>query len=101
MADVYRAREPFAYTDKQGVPRSVAAGDLMSSDNPDFKGKEKLFEPVETAAARSAGVVEEATAEPGALRSITTSRRSRGSKAAKAEPEPAKPAEPTKPVEES
>lgn len=97
MADVYRAREPFAYTDKKGVPRSVAAGDLMSDDDPNFKGKEKLFEPVGLAAARTAGMVEEATAEPGALRSITTRRSRTGSKAAKPAPEP----EPTKPAEES
>ncbi len=75
MADVYRAREAFAYTDKQGVPRVVTAGHLMSSNDPDFKGKEHLFEPVEVAAARVASV-EQATAAPGEMRDLTP--RSRG-----------------------
>lgn len=70
MADVFRAREAFAYTDKQGVPRVVSPGFLISSDDPNYKGKEHLFEPVEAAAARSAGAVEEATAEPGVPRSM-------------------------------
>lgn len=98
---VYRAREAFAFTDKQGVPRVVTAGHLMSDDDPNFKGKEKLFEPVEVAAARAAGV-EEATAEPGALRSIIPARRARGGKSTKAEPDKPEPAKPeAKPAEES
>lgn len=102
MADVYRARSAFAFTDKQGVPRVITVGHLMSSDDPNFKGKEKLFEPVETAAARAAGV-EDATAEPGALRSLSTPRRGRGRKSAFTEepapeptPEPAPTAESAK-----
>ena len=73
MAQVYRAREAFAFNDKQGVPRVVNAGALMSSNDPNFKGKEHLFEPVEFAAARASGV-EDATAEPGALRSVRRAR---------------------------
>lgn len=85
MAEVFRAREAFAYTDKQGVPRVVAPGHLMSSNDPNFKGKEHLFEPVEVAAAREAHTtdsnVETATAEPGARRSVSTpKRRGRGGK---------------------
>lgn len=83
---VFRAREAFAYTDKQGVPRVIRPGDLVSSDDPNFKGKEHLFETVEVAAARAAGVetatVETTTAEPGERRSLSTpSRKARRGKA--------------------
>jgi len=74
MADTYRVKEAFAYTDKNGVPRVVAPGFLMSGDDPDYKRFPHMFEPVEVAAARAAGV-EDATAEPGALRSVSTKRK--------------------------
>lgn len=78
---IHRAIEAFAYGDKSGVPRSVAPGDLMSSDDPNFKGREHLFEKVEVAADRQSAeptkppkppTVETATAEPGERRSIST-----------------------------
>lgn len=72
----YRAKEPFAFTDVNGVPRSVVPGDLFDGDDPNLKGKLGLFEPVEAAAKRAAGV-EDASAEPGSLRSVSTKRRAR------------------------
>ncbi len=71
MTAIYRAREAFAFTDKRGVPRVVNAGDLIAADDPSLKGKIHLFEQVELAAARASGV-EEATAEPGSRRSLST-----------------------------
>lgn len=69
---VYRAKEPFAFTSKSGVPRSIVPGDLLFDGDPDLKGREHLFERVEDAAARSRAVVESTTAEPGELRSLST-----------------------------
>jgi len=84
---IIRVREAFAAYDKtQKALRSFCPGDLFSSDDPVVKGKEHLFEPVEVAAARNAGV-EDATAEPGALRSMSTVPK-RG-RPKKVEPEPA------------
>ena len=45
------AIEAFAFTGCDGVPRVVTPGTLMAVDDPDYKGREALFE-VETAAAR-------------------------------------------------
>lgn len=85
MPDVYRAKEPFAFTDKNGVPRSIVPGDLMTAGDPNLKGREHLFERVEVAAARATNVVEDASAAPGELRSVSTTKRGRGRKA---EPSP-------------
>lgn len=73
MADIYRAQQPFAFTGKSGIPRVVSAGDLFSSDDPDFKGKEHLFEPVEVQVdrarrARGGDASETASAAPGERR---------------------------------
>ena len=63
---VVRANQPFAYTDRAGVPRVVRAGDLFSADDPCVKSRPGLFDDVESVAAR----VEEATAAPGEKRSL-------------------------------
>jgi hypothetical protein len=81
MAQIYRCIEPFAFTDKHGVPRSIAVGTLVSDDDPDFKNKLNLFESADVAVARSAGV-ETATAEPGSLRSVSTKFKKAPAKAA-------------------
>lgn len=71
---VYRAKEGFSYDDRDGVPRIVVPGTLMSDSDPGFKGRESLFEPVEVhveseSARRRGKPVEDASAEPGARRS--------------------------------
>lgn len=68
---IVRATQPFAFTDTAGVPRVVRAGDLYDETDPNVKGRENLFEPVETAASRTAAVVETATAAPGEKRSLS------------------------------
>jgi hypothetical protein len=98
MAEIRRAIEAFAFTDHTGVPRVITVGALMSTDDPDYKGKEQLFEPVEVAAARSAKQasgesqphfpdqewidnlpkVEDASAQPNTKRSVTRPRRRGG-----------------------
>jgi hypothetical protein len=50
------------------VPRNFAPGDLIASDDPGFKGREHLFQPVEVAAY---GRTETATSAPGETRSRT------------------------------
>jgi hypothetical protein len=65
MADIYRAREAFAFTGKNGVPRVITPGSLISADDPDYKGREHFFEPVEVAATRA---TETASASPGERR---------------------------------
>lgn len=78
---VFRAREPFALPGPIG--RVVPAGEVISDTDPDYKGREHLFEPVEesiaTAKARRAGrevstgpTSETASAEPNTKRSVTT-----------------------------
>ncbi|PVA66211.1 hypothetical protein [Mycobacteroides abscessus] len=74
---VYRAKEGFSYDDTNGVPRIVAAGSLMSDNDSGFKGRENLFEPVEAhvvaeSARRRGKSVEDASAEPNARRSVST-----------------------------
>jgi hypothetical protein len=79
MAEIRRAIEAFAFTNHTGCPRVITPGVLMSTDDPDYKGKESLFEPVEVAAARpglrAAGIVEDTSAEPNAKRSVGRPRR--------------------------
>lgn len=79
MATV-RAKEAFSYNDANGVPVNVAAGALFDANDPDVKKRAHLFEEPEVAAARrklrNSGV-EDATAEPGAKRSLSTRRRTR------------------------
>ena len=88
MAQIYRCKEPFAFVDKHGVPRSVAVGTLVSGDDPDFKNKLNLFESVETAVARATSV-EDASAEPGSLRSVSTRGRGRPRRESPTEQPPA------------
>ena len=78
MADIYRANQAFAFTSKTGVPRVFSPGTEISSDDPDFKGKEHLFELVGASLNRARrvlsgdrGAVETATAEPGEKRTRT------------------------------
>lgn len=77
---VFRVIESFAFTGKDGLPRVFTPGVLMSTDDPDYKGKEALFESVEVAAERAAKqaageVVEDVSAQPDTNRSVTRPRR--------------------------
>lgn len=64
MAKIYRAIEPFAYTDKGGIPRIVTPGDdPVAAGHPLLKGKEHLFREVTVSEA-----TETATAGPGEKR---------------------------------
>ncbi|MGE2733843.1 hypothetical protein [Mycolicibacterium vaccae] len=72
---ILKARESFAYTDPQGLPQIVRAGDLLSSDDPALKGRDHLFEPV---AVKPPTVVEDASAEPGRSRPMRRGRSRRG-----------------------
>ena len=79
MADIYRAKESFAFTSKGGLPRIVTVGSLVDPADPDFKGKEHLLEPVEDAVVRARRVragdssaVETATDAPGEKRSLSS-----------------------------
>ena len=72
-----------------GVPRMYTAGMLVDASDPAVKGREALFEDVEThmadKAARQAPRVEQATAEPGERRSVA---RPAKKAAAASKPEP-------------
>jgi hypothetical protein len=68
MTEVFRATEAFAFTSKSGVPRIIRPGDLVADNDPDFKGREHLFEPAVNAANRAA---ETASAAPGERRTRT------------------------------
>lgn len=72
---IVRAVDAFAYTDKQGIPRVVRPGDLFDSTDPCVSGREHLFESVEVSAERRRATVEDATAVPGAKRSVSTPRK--------------------------
>lgn len=65
MAEIFRAIEPFAYTDKNGIPRIVTPGDdPVAAGDPVLKGKEHLFRTVDVS-----GASETASAGPGERRS--------------------------------
>ena len=72
MAEVFRCKEPFSY-DVKGIPTVVRLGDLVTDDDPRFRGHEQFFERGEDAAA-SGRAVERATAEPGGARVLSTHR---------------------------
>lgn len=99
MTEFYRAREAFSLTSKSGLPRVITPGTLISSDDPDYKGREHLFEPVEVSVAHSAAARTETTsAAPGQLRSLGRKTGKKPSTQTKQEPpkqEPAK-SEPAK-----
>lgn len=67
MAEVFRCKEPFS-ANINGVPRALAAGDLVGGDDPVLKNRLHLFEPVGDFMERREARVEQATAEPGTRR---------------------------------
>jgi hypothetical protein len=80
-AQIKRCREPFA-TEVDGMTRVIAAGQLVSTDDPAYtKGTAAHFEDIEThvaaatvkraAAAGKGSGVEQATAGPGEKRDVT------------------------------
>lgn len=64
-----RCKESFA-ADVNGVQRVVTAGQLLDSADPIVKGRDSLFEPVETYIQRNTPPVEQATAAPGEKRAV-------------------------------
>ncbi|MFB7597256.1 hypothetical protein [Streptomyces sp. NPDC056160] len=79
-----------AYAD--GVPRVVRAGQLLDDDDPIVQGREASFESVDAHLAARRPQVEQATADPGEQRSLSTPspagddgkpRRGRGSRSTK------------------
>ncbi|OIN79761.1 hypothetical protein [Mycobacterium malmoense] len=92
MTEVFRATEPFAFTGHAGVPRIIRPGDLVSSDDPDFKGREHLFEPAVAAANRAA---ETASAAPGERRIRTKPSRLEGTEQRAPTEQPEQPQSPS------
>lgn len=82
MADYFHAREPFNIRGKNGLPRTFMPAEVISSDDPDFKGHEKMFEPISESVDRAtqsragrhgaARAAETASAAPGEKRSRST-----------------------------
>lgn len=69
---IYRIKEPFAYTDSQGVPRIAQAGDLINERHEAYRpSRVQFMEPIEDAMARAQ--LETATAAPGERRSVEVS----------------------------
>lgn len=69
---IYRVKEPFSYTDGNGVPRVMRVGDLVTKSHDAYREKwTHLFEPVNEASVRDPGV-EAATAAPGEKRSVSS-----------------------------
>lgn len=95
MAEFYRACEAFAIVDENGCPRPITPGTLVSSDDPAYKGRESMFEPIEASVARATAARTETTsAAPGELRAQLTKPPAKA--AAKKATPPASPAtEPT------
>ncbi len=70
----FHVRDTIAFTSTTGVPRVLAKDEIVPSNDPDFKVLQKRgqLEPMEKwLTARGVGV-EEATAEPGAHRAVST-----------------------------
>lgn len=86
---IKRCKAAFAVS-VNGVPRMVTVGQLVDASDPVIKGREALFEDVETfmsdKAARQAPQVEQATAEPGEKRSVAAPARKPPAKKAAAKP---------------
>lgn len=81
MAQIKRCKEPFA-TEVDGVTRVIGSGALVSTDDPAYnRGTAAHFEDIEAhvtaattrraAATAGASRVEQATADPGDLRTLT------------------------------
>jgi hypothetical protein len=79
---IHRCKSPFS-TRVKGMPRVVAAGELVDDSDPVFKGREHLFESVDVYVERvdkkrvSNVTVESATANPGEVRQVTKPRKPR------------------------
>lgn len=73
MANYLVAKEPFAFTGKDGVPRLFTAGQAIDASDPDLKGREHLFEDpgAKLLRAASSGAAETASASPGERRTRT------------------------------
>lgn len=65
-----RCKESFAIW-IGGVPRVVSAGEVVANNDPVVSGRPSAFEDVEAAFARDALKVEQATAAPGELRTVS------------------------------
>ena len=77
MGKIYRCKQAVAFDRPDGTGSVIAAEQVVSSDDPMFKGRQDLFEegaglfePFEDFTARQASSVEQATAEPGEKRSV-------------------------------
>jgi hypothetical protein len=66
LAQLFEAREAFS----PNPQRVINAGEVVSSDDPDYQGREHLFKPVTAAAPRNTGSTgsETASAAPGERR---------------------------------
>lgn len=80
-----RCKAAFAAT-VNGVPKVMRPGQLVQDDDPVMKGREHLFEDIEEYMHRQSPQVEEATAEPGARRSLRLPRKQAAKKAAAKKP---------------
>ena len=74
MAAVFRCIAPFAYDTRDGVQHVVRHGDLIVEGSPALVGRATLFEQVGGDSA-PATTVEDASAEPGAKRSRSRTRK--------------------------
>ncbi|MEU2075424.1 hypothetical protein [Streptomyces sp. NPDC013489] len=66
---IKRCKTPFAVV-IDGAPRVITVGQLVDGDDPIVRGREANFEDVETYVSSRKTRVEEATAAPGAKRSV-------------------------------
>lgn len=66
---IKRVKEPFAAR-VGGVPRNYTTGQLLDEADPVVKGREHLFEDVETHVEGRREPVEQATAAPGEKRAV-------------------------------
>lgn len=82
---IKRCRASFAVS-VGGVPRMVTVGQLVEASDPVIKGREHLFEDVETHVSDRALKVEQATADPGERRSVLPPRKQSAAKKAAAKP---------------
>jgi hypothetical protein len=67
---IKRCKTSFAVS-VAGVPRVMKAGALIQDDDPIIKGREHLFEDVDTFVQKQRTRAEAATAEPGERRSLS------------------------------
>jgi hypothetical protein len=85
------AIEGMAFTSKDGMRRVITPGQTIDDGDPDFKGREHLFEPADERAARNTSSRNRGVAASGAGRAAETATAAPGERRTRTSPPPTAP----------